>query len=573
VRHAKRPRDENATRVVHSRSTNSPVSHGPVLVRDGFREEPDMGVGRVGFVVAGVLAITAVNLADVRMRVAWAQCADPDADGICTGADNCPQTNNPDQLDTDGDGVGDACGVAVRIDSLVEDGAGHFMAAVRLTNPSGAPLAGALAVHTGAVSALRFDWLATSCQAPQDTLDLLVNDVVVARVVPEAGGPFCVCAPAIGSYDVPLAQALTLFQPGVNLLGVRKSTGLPVATRTLMAWASATVTLDGVAHVVPIFDQLGTYEFGPRDICGPRSTGRVVDAGEFSPDVAAPAIAMSWQGALPCDVDLAAVPPGPFTLVVTASDGVTWGAGSAGGTITTASSLTLGGACDDGDACTVDTCGPSGCQHTPVVCPAPGGDGCNAGATCDPSSGACVGAPSPDGTACDDGNACTHGDACRTGICAPGTPVTCAGAGACHEGGVCDPATGACTGAPKRNGSACDDGNACTRRDVCDDGVCVGRRPVRCAAADQCHEAGACDPASGECVDGPAKPDGSPCRDRDKCTRSDTCRAGVCVGDDPILCTAPDACHTAVCKPRSGRCKVKRVKPFRACRQRQKWPW
>ena len=34
---------------------------------------------------------------------------DPDADGVPDSADNCPGVNNPDQLDTDGDGAGDVC--------------------------------------------------------------------------------------------------------------------------------------------------------------------------------------------------------------------------------------------------------------------------------------------------------------------------------------------------------------------------------------------------------------------------------------------------------------------------------
>jgi hypothetical protein len=56
--------------------------------------------------------------------------------------------------------------------------------------------------------------------------------------------------------------------------------------------------------------------------------------------------------------------------------------------------------------------------------------------------------------------------------------------------------------------------------------LCAG---VVCSAADACHQAGICDPATGLCSDPPA-PDGSPCDDGDICTMSDTCEAGSCTG-------------------------------------------
>jgi hypothetical protein len=57
---------------------------------------------------------------------------------------------------------------------------------------------------------------------------------------------------------------------------------------------------------------------------------------------------------------------------------------------------------------------------------------------------------------------------------------------------------------------ACNDGSVCTQTDTCAGGVCVGGNPVTCTAGDSCHVAGVCDPASGcpniplNCDDGSA---------------------------------------------------------------------
>jgi hypothetical protein len=48
-------------------------------------------------------------------------CVDDDGDGLCGPADNCPDVANPDQTDTDGDGIGDVCDPCTDTDG---DGAG-----------------------------------------------------------------------------------------------------------------------------------------------------------------------------------------------------------------------------------------------------------------------------------------------------------------------------------------------------------------------------------------------------------------------------------------------------------------
>jgi hypothetical protein len=71
--------------------------------------------------------------------------------------------------------------------------------------------------------------------------------------------------------------------------------------------------------------------------------------------------------------------------------------------------------CADGDACTVDACGPGGCLHSPVTCPAPVSR-CRV-ARCDAATG-CGEDVAPDGTLCGpDDCAATQVDVCIVGQC------------------------------------------------------------------------------------------------------------------------------------------------------------
>ncbi|TNF26106.1 MAG: hypothetical protein EP329_21800 [Deltaproteobacteria bacterium] len=191
--------------------------------------------------------------------------------------------------------------------------------------------------------------------------------------------------------------------------------------------------------------------------------------------------------------------------------------------------------CDDGNPCTVDVCTEDGgCQHLPAEVACEDGDPCTVGDSC--RDGVCVsGGPN----ACDDENFCTV-DTCHAVVGCVHLPTSspcCIGAvEACDDGNpctadLCDPLTGECATEPAEG--PCDDHNACTVDDVCVDAVCGGR--VRdCSDGDPCTE-DSCSPNAG-CGYSPLT--GPACDDGLACSVGDACLDGACVADtSACLCT------------------------------------
>jgi len=88
------------------------------------------------------------------------------------------------------------------------------------------------------------------------------------------------------------------------------------------------------------------------------------------------------------------------------------------------------------------------------------------------------------GTTCNDDNACTTGDACNNGYCTTSTPVTCNDNNACTSN-TCVPATG-CTYPAVANGISCNDTNLCNGAESCQTGQCQGSAPLLCNDSNSC---------------------------------------------------------------------------------------
>lgn len=191
------------------------------------------------------------------------------------------------------------------------------------------------------------------------------------------------------------------------------------------------------------------------DQCDAKSQGclHVPVADGASCSAASCMVAGTWQAPATCASGTCGKPP----IIVPCDDGNACTADSCNllqGCLHTAKS----GICDDGNACTInDGCSGSKCLGVVVLCS--DGNPCTTD-SCSAASGACVYVPNS--FVCDDGNACTINDKCVTGQCTGGI-LSCNDGVACTTD-TCDAKTGCLNTA---SAAACNDSDPCTS-DSCD---------------------------------------------------------------------------------------------------------
>ncbi|MBI5490009.1 MAG: putative metal-binding motif-containing protein [Deltaproteobacteria bacterium] len=154
------------------------------------------------------------------------------------------------------------------------------------------------------------------------------------------------------------------------------------------------------------------------------------------------------------------------------------------------------GVCDDHVSCTEDSCDPVAvrCVHVQRGSLCDDGDPCTGAEVCDVVLDCIPGTP----VDCDDGLACTDDS------CLPATGG-CEHVLNCTPPQICDPAGGGCTNPPTCSTDAdCDDGNLCTGVETCSvEGMCRSGTPAACEDGLACS-LDRCDPAAaggrGACV-------------------------------------------------------------------------
>ena len=137
---------------------------------------------------------------------------------------------------------------------------------------------------------------------------------------------------------------------------------------------------------------------------------------------------------------------------------------------------------------------------------------------------------------------------------------------------LCDSESGTCL-LKSLEATPCDDEDACTEKDLCEAGVCVGLNPKDCEDGDQCT-VDVCDKelacqhtlSNDVCDDGnycthnycgendcTNPPNTFECDDGDVCTTNDACANGACAAA-PMACDDDNPCTNDFCDPELGHC-------------------
>ncbi len=182
--------------------------------------------------------------------------------------------------------------------------------------------------------------------------------------------------------------------------------------------------------------------------------------------------------------------------------------------------------CDDGVACTVDTCSQGGDDD-------------------DDDGGGKLGCThKPNNALCNDGNYCNGVETCHpTQGCKPGTPVNCSDGVSCTTD-TCNEANDTCVHTP--NNASCNDGQFCNGTETCHlTQGCKAGTPPNCNDGIGCT-ADACNESNDSCTH---KPNNAACSNGQFCDGTETCHAtqGCKPGTAPncsdgFSCTA-DSCN------------------------------
>jgi len=186
------------------------------------------------------------------------------------------------------------------------------------------------------------------------------------------------------------------------------------------------------------------------------------------------------------------------------------------------------------------------CNIGGVFYPAGAANPANACEVCNLTLSTTAWSPISNGTACNDGNACTLTDTCQAGVCTPTTTTVCSDGNQCTAD-TCNTTTGACEfDSVPREGAACTIiGPACVTNS-CQSGVCAQAAVAGCLISNTCYPDGTLNPANScevcnaasDQTDWSAVAATTACNDGLFCTTGDTCDgAGTC-GGAPLDCSS-----------------------------------